>query len=359
MPKDTATSKSSSPSTTRTALILVQSHHITERLKAIRQSRNMSMCPPCPLFNPLEEKLDARLIFNGATDGVNSPLHPSFHKLGKVVFVFKNLKKPKEDKRRVFEKDSIPIEALLADVDLMKHLGMRAAAANRTISRESSSSGSSPLPSSPPTPTTKTLTPATSVNSSTPSRLRVTPGTSRVLVAPMADPAVVPTRSVTNRLAPPVTSDRADPSDDEVEFVGFVHADGAIRPNRPLGRVRQQNVKARLSVGGSVGGSPSSVVVASSITLTIVAWTSTTYELQTVELPLQSGQYMKLSMISKVLRNMGLDINADLDRYIPGKEWALILMETLFKVHDGDVVNLKSSAVHNIPNFDIHLVHLG
>ncbi|KAJ3764779.1 hypothetical protein FB446DRAFT_710020, partial [Lentinula raphanica] len=294
-------------------------------------------------------------------------LHPSFHKLGKVVFVFKNLQNPKAEKRRVMEKDSIPVEALLADVDLMRHLGMRAAAANspRKVSRGSSSSGSSPLPSSPPTPASMTLTPSTSVNS----RLRVTPGMSRV-VTPTTDPAVVPARSLntTNRLAPPVISDRDDPSDDEVEFIGFGHADGAIRPERPLRQVSQQNVNARLAVGGrlpvggSVGGSHSSVVVASSITLIIVVWTRTAYKLQAVKLPLQSGQYMKLSMISKDLRNMCLDfidIDADLDRYIPNKgQWALILMETLFKVQDGDVVNLKSSAVHDIPNFDIHVAHL-
>ncbi|KAJ3963282.1 hypothetical protein EV361DRAFT_957264 [Lentinula raphanica] len=57
-------------------------------------------------------------------------------------------------------------------------------------------------------------------------------------------------------------------------------------------------------------------------------------------------------MVSKVLQRLRLDINSDLDRFIPGRGWTPILMNTLFMVKDGDVVSLKSSTTSYIrPNY--------
>ncbi|KAJ3964941.1 hypothetical protein EV361DRAFT_940829 [Lentinula raphanica] len=147
-----------------------------------------------------------------------------------------------------------------------------------------------------------------------------------------------------------VNPGRAQSPDDEVEFIGFLHPNGTVQPERPA--------KARTSVSGSSRGNQRSARVAPFITINIIFWFPDKYELKAVRLPLASGQYMKLSMVSKVLEELELDIHDDLDRYIPNKGWNLILLDTLFKVQDGDVLNLKYSAVHNIRNFDIHITHL-
>ncbi|KAJ3834036.1 hypothetical protein F5878DRAFT_645461 [Lentinula raphanica] len=384
-------------------LIKMRTRMIVDRLMFLRASRSMSMNPPCPRFDPKTEKVARKDLFHGASDNVNGPLHPGFWKLGKLFFVVTKLKPAPEDKAQiVFEEASIPAAVLLADSDLLRHLDRRATLKNisrRKVTRGISSSGSSSLPSSPTTPrssaTSSPSTPrssatsscSTPVNPSTPLPLPVTPGMSTVLV-PSTPSAVAPARSnaiadsskrsvnpgraqspndevefVSTVLVPStpgavaparsnvvVNPGRAQSPDDEVEFIGFLHPNGTVQPERPA--------KARASVGGSSRINQRSARVAPIITINIIVWFPDTHNLEAVRLPLASGQYMKLSMVSKVLQKLELDIHEDLDRYTPDKGWNPILLDTLFKVQDGDVLNLKYSAVHDIRNFDIHITHL-
>ncbi|KAJ3752226.1 hypothetical protein EV360DRAFT_75545 [Lentinula raphanica] len=403
MPKTTSTP--TLPSTTPVSrkqtstaeLIKMRTRMIVDRLMSIRASRSMSMHPPCPRFDPRAEKVARKDLFHGASDNVNGPLHPGFWKLGKIFFVITKLNPAPEDKAQIiFEEASIPAAVLLADNDLLRHLDLRATlkSFSRRVTRGISSSGSSSLPSSPSTRySSATSSCSTPVNPSTPLPLPVTPGMSTVLV-PSTPGAVAPARSnveanpsersvnpgraqspndevefLSTVLVPStpgavaarsnviaasskhsVNPGRAQSPDDEVEFIGFLHPNGTVQPERPA--------KARASVGGSSRGNQRSARVAPIITINIIVWFTDTYKLEAVRLPLASGQYMKLSMVSKVLQKLDLDILEDLDRYTPTKGWNLILLDTLFKVQDGDVLNLKYSAVHNIRNFDIHITHL-
>ncbi|KAJ3830881.1 hypothetical protein F5878DRAFT_648139, partial [Lentinula raphanica] len=175
--------------------------------------------------------------------------------------------------------------------------------------------------------------------------------------APSTPSAVAPAH--TNVVADsPGPSGRAQSPDDEVEFIGFLHPNGTIQPDRPAKRKELIKANARGSTGGSSKGNQLSARVIPNITINIIAWFTDTYQFQAVRLPLASGQLMKLSMVSKELQRLELDIHDDLDRYIPNKGWGLILLDSLFKVEDGDVLNLKPSAVRNIRNFDIHMPHL-
>ncbi|KAJ3773617.1 hypothetical protein FB446DRAFT_702953 [Lentinula raphanica] len=328
MPKTTSTPTSPSimpvsrRQTAPAELIKMRTRMIVDRLMFLRASRSMSMNPPCPRFDPKTEKVARKDLFHGASDNVNGPLHPGFWKLGKLFFVVTKLKPAPEDKAQiVFEEASIPAAVLLADSDLLRHLDRRATLKNisrRKVTRGISSSGSSSLPSSPTTPRSS----ATSSPSTPP------PARSNVVVNP----------------------GRAQSPDDEVEFIGFLHPNGTVQPERPA--------KARASVGGSSRINQRSARVAPIITINIIVWFPDTHNLEAVRLPLASGQYMKLSMVSKVLQKLELDIHEDLDRYTPDKGWNPILLDTLFKVQDGDVLNLKYSAVHDIRNFDIHITHL-
>ncbi|KAJ3964099.1 hypothetical protein EV361DRAFT_956281, partial [Lentinula raphanica] len=130
-------------------------------------------------------------------------------------------------------------------------------------------------------------------------------------------------------------------SDDEVEFLGIRPANRNIQPEH----VENKNE--------TTSSSPDP-----SISITLVAWNVDSHEHTTAKLPLQNGQFMMLSMVPEALRTLQLSNVARLDRYIPGKGWTRILMDTLFKIYDGDVVSLKPSTVQHVNNFEIHASHL-
>ncbi|KAJ3816832.1 hypothetical protein F5880DRAFT_1618880 [Lentinula raphanica] len=130
-------------------------------------------------------------------------------------------------------------------------------------------------------------------------------------------------------------------SDDEVEFLGIRPANRNIQPEH----VENKNE--------TTSSSPDP-----SISITLVAWNVDSHEHTTAKLPLQNGQFMMLSIVPEALRTLQLSNVAHLDRYIPGKGWTRILMDTLFKIYDGDVVSLKPSTVQHVNNFEIHASHL-
>ncbi|KAJ3819539.1 hypothetical protein F5880DRAFT_1616381 [Lentinula raphanica] len=152
-------------------------------------------------------------------------------------------------------------------------------------------------------------------------------------------------------------------SDDEVQFIGIRPANGnrTIRPDsddevefigiRPANRnIQPEHVENNNETTSS---SPDP-----SISITLVAWNVDSHEHTTAKLPLQNGQFMMLSMVPEALRTLQLSNVERLDRYIPGKGWTRILMDTLFRIYDGDVVSLKPSTVQHVNNFEIHASHL-
>ncbi|KAJ3710999.1 hypothetical protein C8R42DRAFT_648420 [Lentinula raphanica] len=394
MPKVTSTPKSSPKTSTRD---LKQAHtkKIVARLMAIRASRSMTMYPPEPVIDPNVGTIVRKGLFNGSTHEVNSPLHPEFRKLGMIFWVVEKVapdgaEGEKKEAHIIYDTAVIPVTALLADRSLMRYLELRAAVRTFSKGPHGGSSSNSSLPSSPDTRSTasvpssalpfpvtpdmsRTLDPSTPNTSPAPgatasvssfsSSLAVTPGLSRVLVPSTPDTVMdTAARDVsTSRFASSNKGCQHD-EDDEVEFVGFLHPSGAILPERPAPQVtrRKQSHTARKANANAGGNSadPTPVIVASSITVNIVAWAADTFKHQAVKLPLASGQYMRLSMVSKVLRRLQLDINGELDRFIPKRGWTPILMDTLFMVQDGDVVSLKSSAVQEIRDFEIQMAHL-
>ncbi|KAJ3764541.1 hypothetical protein FB446DRAFT_796053, partial [Lentinula raphanica] len=310
-------------------------------------------------------------LFNGSTREVNSPLHPDFGKLGTIFWVIektpveKDLEEGGPPAEEIVEKNdssvekvilydtaSIPIEVLLADRALMRHLEQRASVRTLRGSRGSSTFSSPPsaslahrmTASVPSTPVRRT----TASIASSPSPFPVTPDTSRVLVP--STPAPASDNVVRGSLVPTNAGRRCDDNDDddEVEFVGFLHPNGAILPDRPVDQRKPRSASGNANTNGGNR----------TITINIVAWAADTFKHEAVKLPLASGQYMRLSMVSKVLQRLRLDINSDLDRFIPGRGWTPILMNTLFMVKDGDVVSLKSSTVHEIRDFEIQMAHL-
>ncbi|KAJ3831773.1 hypothetical protein F5878DRAFT_647354 [Lentinula raphanica] len=187
----------------------------------------------------------------------------------------------------------------------------------------------------------------------------VTPDLSRVLVP--STPVTASDNVVRGGLAPTDSARQGndDDDDDEVEFVGFLHPDGAILPDHPAGQVKQNNSSGKTNTtAGSTLVNPTPSVVMLSITVHIVVWATDIFKHRAVRLPLASGQYMRLSMVSNVLRRLGLDIEGELDRYIRGRGWRPILMNTLFMINDGDVVPLKSSAVRETRDLEIQMEHL-
>ncbi|KAJ3776406.1 hypothetical protein FB446DRAFT_785105, partial [Lentinula raphanica] len=181
----------------------------------------------------------------------------------------------------------------------------------------------------------------------------VTPNSSRVLVP--SSPVSASHNVVTD--CPAATNAAPDDDDDEVIFVGYLHPNGAVLPDRPVRQVKHSSDKGNTNSGGnSLNTTPSIVIL--SITVNIMVWATDTFQHRAVKLPLASGQYMRLSMVSKVLRRLGLDINGELDRFIRGTGWTPILMNTLFMVNDGDVVPLKPSTVREIRDFEIQMAHV-
>ncbi|KAJ3766493.1 hypothetical protein FB446DRAFT_794046 [Lentinula raphanica] len=355
MPKVTSTSKSASPSAHASALKQEHTKKIVARLIAIQTSRSMTMFPPKPMINPAHESIVRKGIFNGSTHEVNSPLHPDFRKLGTIFWVVeKNIppavtnaeengfpaeqdveaKGPPARKSIVYDTASIPIEVLLADRALMRYLELRGSV--RTLGRGSrgSATPNSSLPSSPARRRTASVssTPVRRTNAAIPSTpshrtsaagtpsastFPVTPDLSRVLV-PLT-PGTASPNVAAGRLAPTDSARQANDDDDEVEFVGFVHPDGAILPDRPVRQVKHNNSsgKANTTPGSNLVNPTPSIVILS-ITVHIVVWAAENFKHQAVHLPLASGQYMRLSMVSKVLRRLGLDIEGELDRFIRG-----------------------------------------
>ncbi|KAJ3831489.1 hypothetical protein F5878DRAFT_667497 [Lentinula raphanica] len=396
MPKVTSTSKSASPSTSASALKQQHTKKIVARLIAIRTSRSMTMNPPEPMINPANESIVGKSIFNGSTREVNSPLHPDFRKLGTIFWVVeKNIapavndaeedglpteqdvqaKGPPTQKSIVYDTASIPIEVLLADRALMRYLELRGSV--RTLSRGSRGSvtPSSSLPSSPSRRRTASVssTPVRRTKASIPSTpghrtsAPATPSVSPFPVTPDLSRVLVPSTPVTaspnvaaRRLAPTDSARQVNDDDDEVEFVGFVHPNGAILPYRPVRQVKHSSSSGKSNAtAGSTLVNPTPSIVLLSITVHIIVWAAENFKHQAVQLPLASGQYMRLSMVSKVLRRLGLDIEGEIDRFIRGgRGWTPILMNTLFMVNDGDVVPLKSSAVQETPDMEIQMVHL-
>ncbi|KAJ3774062.1 hypothetical protein FB446DRAFT_787231 [Lentinula raphanica] len=396
MPKVTSTSKSASPSTSASALKQQHTKKIVARLIAIRTSRSMTMNPPEPMINPANESIVGKSIFNGSTREVNSPLHPDFRKLGTIFWVVeKNIapavndaeedglpteqdvqaKGPPTQKSIVYNTASIPIEVLLADRALMRYLELRGSV--RTLSRGSRGSvtPSSSLPSSPTRRRTASVssTPVRRTKASIPSTpghrtsAPATPSVSPFPVTPDLSRVLVPSTPVTaspnvaaRRLAPTDSARQVNDDDDEVEFVRFVHPNGAILPDRPVRQVKHSSSSGKSNAtAGSTLVNPTPSIVLLSITVHIIVWAAENFKHQAVQLPLASGQYMRLSMVSKVLRRLGLDIEGEIDRFIRGgRGWTPILMNTLFMVNDGDVVPLKSSAVQETPDMEIQMVHL-
>ncbi|KAJ3817831.1 hypothetical protein F5880DRAFT_1511458 [Lentinula raphanica] len=161
-------------------------------------------------------------------------------------------------------------------------------------------------------------------------------------------------------------------SDNEIEYVDFPPANGTARQESDneieyLG-FRPANVIARQESDNEIeylGFRPANRNIATtssqdfSIIVTIVAWKEDSHEHTSVKLALQNGQFIMLSMmVPEALRTLQLSNVPSLDRYIPEKGWKHILMNTLFKVSDGDVVSLKPSTVQHIKNFKVHASHL-
>ncbi|KAJ3755918.1 hypothetical protein EV360DRAFT_85455 [Lentinula raphanica] len=394
------TSASSFPSTPASALKQQHNKKIIARLVAIRASRSMTMDPPEPLINPARESIVRKGLYNGSTHEVNSPLHPDFRKLGTIFWVIekngpvvekdieeddppaeKDVKKDSRLARKsiVYDTASIPIEVLLADRALMRYLDMRAsvrtshgsAASNSSpqsspARRMTTSVSSTParhtnasVPSTPARHTNASVpsTPARHTTASVPSTLAhctsasVPPSASPFPVTPNLSRVLVPSSPVTASHNA-ATNAGPDDDDDEIEFVGFLHPNGAVLPDRPVRRV-----KGNTNSGGNpLNRTPSIVIL--SITVHMVVWAADMFKHRAVKVPLASGQYMRLSMVSDVLQRLGVDINGELDRFIRGVGWTPILMNTLFMVNDGDVVPLKSSAVREIRDFEIQMTHL-
>ncbi|KAJ3764994.1 hypothetical protein FB446DRAFT_709826, partial [Lentinula raphanica] len=159
-----------------------------------------------------------------------------------------------------------------------------------------------------------------------------------------------PTLSGTT-LTRPANGTARQESDNEIEYLGF----------------RPANVTARQESDNEIeylGFRPANRNIATtssqdfSITVTIVAWKEDSHEHTSVKLALQNGQFMMLSMVPEALRTLQLSNVPSLDRYIPEKGWKRILMNTLFKVSNGDIVSLKPSTVQHVKDFKVHASHL-
>ncbi|KAJ3978603.1 hypothetical protein F5890DRAFT_1560039 [Lentinula detonsa] len=96
-------------------------------------------------------------------------------------------------------------------------------------------------------------------------------------------------------------------------------------------------------------------------TLSLIVWTKEDepYNKTTVQISRRHGANVCLSDLSNSsIKSVGLTNASCVDRYIPGRGWRKILFDTLFPIHDGDLIALKLSSVGRIKDWDIHLEHM-
>ncbi|KAJ3767147.1 hypothetical protein FB446DRAFT_350877 [Lentinula raphanica] len=384
-----------SPKTpTRRAVIVDYTTHILARLRAIRASLSLPTSLPRPSVGP-NEVLAGMRMYHGVTHNVNGPLHSRFDQLGRLFFVVCNKKSAPPSIRIIWDDVSIPRAALEADADLIQLLELRSDV--QGSGRGSQSAASTPSGCSPSVSTTsrsptsrsstsrsltsRSLTSRSSTSHSLTSRSSTSSSTThssntgssplppeppeRVAAAERLIRSSISQRlaqlmSVPARVGVSASAPSTCPvdSDDEVEFVGFGHPNGDVLPHRPARRLAGKlKDTAQGSTSGDSLAKNNGPTPPNSIMITIIAWEANSYKHTTVKLPVESGQFITLNSVPEAIQYLQLSEIPELDRYIPGTGWARILMDTLFKVRDGDAVSLKPSSLQNIQNFDIHVAH--
>ncbi|KAJ3712072.1 hypothetical protein C8R42DRAFT_728367 [Lentinula raphanica] len=391
-------------SPTKKSVIIDYTAHISARLRAIRASLSLPTTFPRPSVGPNEVIAGIRM-YHGVTHNVDGPLHTRFDQLGRLFYVVCNKKSAAPSIRIIWEDVPVPRAALEADTELIRLLELRSAVQGNGGSSQSAAPSPSGCSTSAPTPsgssTSRSFASRYSASRSSASRSSVSRSSNtgssplppepaeRVSAAGPSTRQAISLR-LTELMSAPAALGVDAPStlpaqsDDEVEFVGFVHPNGDVLPQRPARRLADDEVefvgfahpngdvlperparrlagKLKDAVQGSTGGAglakDSGPTPPKSIMITIIAWAANSYEHTTVKLSVESGHLITLNSVTEALRTLQLSKISDLDRYIPGKGWARILMNTPFRVRDGDIVSLKPSALKVIQNFEIHAPH--
>ncbi|KAJ3994817.1 hypothetical protein F5050DRAFT_1833146 [Lentinula boryana] len=335
MPKSSVKHKNHSTSKEQSTLL---NRRIDAQLHYLQESLGYPLNPCKPTTLVQGEYASWWSIFIGTSSkgAVTGPDHRDFPKLGRLYCTV-HACTTKVFKRMEWNSHMIPCVVLETDKDLMDSLAMREVLASRLTHKfgQSTSRSSSPLAS---LDFSHTLSSSHATTSS---------------------PLVYSTRTTAPSTSLSITADAHSISDSDDDFEmsePFVPDFASPKHISRLG--------SSPSLRSSLDDSEEEMVTNKNdkfFTLLLVVWTKEDepYNKTTVQIPSRHGANVCLSDLSNSsIKSVGLTNASCVDRYIPGRGWRKILFDTLFPIHDGDLIALKLSSVGRIKDWDIHVEHM-